>query len=100
MALTVKNYDEIAKRGAQIDNAEFVILKCSECGSYALYDEEVSFIYMNPADLTKKTLYGLNIAKNVGCISCGKMDSFEEVKEEEYDAVLGSEWRFTLCNEE
>jgi hypothetical protein len=96
MSIKVKIYNEISNRGGYTDNAEFYILKCKNCGSYALYDEEHSFIYLNPEDLTQRTLYGLNISESVNCLVCGTCNSFDDTPERDEDKVIKSPWGFVI----
>jgi hypothetical protein len=50
--IRASNYFAIGLRGADIDNGEFVFLKCSSCGTYALFDRETELLYTKPGDLT------------------------------------------------
>lgn len=94
--MQIKNYDKIAELGGFIDNAEFVVMKCVHCGIFAIYDEENSFIYLNPKDLTQRLLYGLNIGEPILCPSCNKKNSFEEASDIDKDAIMSSEWAFIM----
>ncbi|MGA2070092.1 MAG: hypothetical protein ABSG97_01980 [Sedimentisphaerales bacterium] len=97
MAVRAKNNKEITSRGGYTDNARLYILKCNRCGSYALYDEEISFIFLNPDDLSQRALYGLNISETVNCPNCGAPDSFDEAPDGDEDKILQSPWGFTLA---
>lgn len=94
--MRIKNYEKIAEHGGFVDNAEFIMMKCSNCGSLALYDAESSFIYLNPKDLTQKCLYGLNIGEPVFCPSCKKENSLEEASDNDLEDVMNSEWAFLI----
>ena len=72
------------------------MMKCVHCDILAVYDEENSFIYLNPKDLTQKSLYGLNIGEPVLCPSCKKENSFEEASDNDMGEVMNSEWAFVM----
>ena len=72
------------------------MLKCVHCGTFAIYYEESSFIYLNPKDLTQQLLYGLNIGEQVLCPSCKKENSFEEASDNDMDEVMNTEWAFVI----
>ena len=90
------NYEEISRRGGFLGDCDFCIMKCNTCGLFALYDDECSFIHLDPENLAQGTLYGLNISEEIKCPSCGAKDSFDEAPDEDYKQVLESPWAFAI----
>ena len=90
------NYKKIADRGALIDNADFTMLKCNSCGSFALYDEERALLYLNPLDLSTGIMYGLINCSPIYCPCCKRKNSFEEINDNDKDKILHSEWAFVF----
>jgi hypothetical protein len=96
MVVRAGNSAELGRRGANLDNAEYVFLRCRACGRFALYDLEVMMIYFDANDLRAKKLYGFAGADPVACPSCGNLDSFDDADESDLDTISKSEWAFAV----
>ena len=92
------DWDAIIGRGGKIDNADYRVYKCAECGRFALYDEEICFIYLDPERLkmTEGRLYGITDA-TLPCPGCHHTESFEEAADGDLAAIEASEWSFVFC---
>ena len=95
---TIKyNYNELERRGARIEEAEFVMLKCENCETYALYDEEIMTIYPDPHDLKISMLYGIKgDPTSVACPSCGALNSFDYITHVDLNAIRTGPWNYIL----
>lgn len=96
--LTILDYLELEKRGARMKEADFRLVKCTVCGSYALCDEEVMIIYLDPGDLSNQSLYGTaDDLTSSACLSCGALNSFDEISLEDLDAIRRGPWSYVLA---
>lgn len=95
MTIYADNYEAIVERGGSRDNTQYEVWKCCKCGTYALYENEKSIIYLDHKDLTKGHVYGLDTnLEEVKCLSCGTIDSFDEASDEDLVSVQNSIWNF------
>ena len=96
MVLRATNLDALAGRGASLNNTDFVVLRCSTCGVFALYDEECMGIYLWAEDLRQCSLYGFSGADEVMCPCCGREDSFAETADSDLADLQKSAWSFAM----
>ncbi len=94
MTIRASNWQELNRRGASLDNTDYVMLKCDKCGNFALYDEERMQIFLSPDDLAVAALYGFDGAEAIACISCGAVDSFKDAVVSDIDAIAAGSWAF------
>ena len=100
--IRVTNYEGLSRRGARIDNAEYEIMKCEKCGTYALYENECSQIYIDPDHLNQRYIYNLSIGGDssglsvIHCPNCEAVNSFIEAVDKDLNDILQSPWGFTL----
>ncbi len=87
------NCFEIGMRGADIDNAEFVFLKCSVCGVYALFDREREMLYTNPDNLRETQLV---LGCHSRCVSCLSDGSFEVAPVFDMSSIRQTAWAYAL----
>jgi DNA-directed RNA polymerase subunit RPC12/RpoP len=95
MPLRATNWHELAKRGARIDNAEYVFYVCAGCGRIVLYEEEFMALFYSPAELKRGgRLYSSE--DEIRCPDCGAVSRFMEADESHREAVQESHWGFAL----
>jgi hypothetical protein len=91
--IRASNYFAIGLRGADIDNGEFVFLKCSSCGTYALFDRETELLYTKPGDLTVSQLLLTRVSR---CAACSHEGTFQDAPNSDFDVIMKSEWAFAI----
>jgi hypothetical protein len=94
MGIRATNWSALEKRGARLDNADFVVVKCEHCGAFALYEEERMQIYLSPENLANGSLYGFEGAEPVACSTCGAVDSFVEAGPSDIAVAESGRWAF------
>ena len=92
--LRATNWNELRKRGARTDNAEYVMIRCLLCSCFALYDEECMQIYQSPRNLKSAEFY--NVGDEVECRVCGKPAKYDYASEGDLQAVKSSPWAFAF----
>ncbi len=93
MPFYAMNHDAIARRGGVIANSSFVFWKCTVCGAYALFDEEIMALYRNPADLSDNVF-----ADFAPCAACGAPDPFSPAPDDDLMTIRTSAWAFALTD--
>jgi hypothetical protein len=92
------NHREIRKRGAVVDNADFVFWKCSKCGAFALYEQETMLLYLDPS-MQASALAGIRGEPDPPCRVCGAIESFQEADASAAERIVASDWRFAVSLE-
>lgn len=94
MAIQARNLTAIANKGAYIDNASFLFLKCASCGAFYLYNEETMQLYFD-SDMLDGCLAMIQHEDDI-CRLCGSLNTLVETSSDDYEALSKSEWSFAL----
>ena len=94
-ALTL-NSRAMKRRGLTLDNAEYRVYRCTQCGRIALYDEERMMLYYDAKNLGMVCLYDIVGQEPFRCPTCRSEDSFDEVPNVTEEDVRDTEWSFII----
>ena len=85
------DYDKIIAAGG-FRYGDFELMKCGNCGAFALYDNECCVIYLDAHDLSERFLYAISNQPPLYCPHCSARDAFDSAVSEDVDAICESEW--------
>jgi len=90
----IANYQPPSGKGQKFAFHDPVFYKCSECGAFAIYDDEILAIYTNPEAPNECATYELGTEFH--CPTCQSSDSFLDTSCEDRPAIAASGWSWAL----
>jgi len=83
-----------ARGGGTCGNDEFEICRCTECNYFFLYNNETLHVYVDPKDLSKCGLDGVD---RMVCPQCDQPLTFASANDEDYDRIRQGRWGWALA---